>query len=205
MPFLRSRLTQQIDAAAECGTANLLMTLSEQSDLSNLHGVAICTISDATSVYWTAETTSQRDSRIRDIHQRIVAADESCSISFDDVLEMYRYEPADWPLTDPPGRLQVFTELNDAIDEYWTYLERSLFARLTVSTSRAIRNVLSAISDGMQKAISNSELNFINWDETLALIWINDPDDPELVRHFARRLNNAKLYRSFSEHYFHSQ
>ena len=202
--MLTAKFTKRIQAAARMGLASILEHLSHRPDFNDVHGVAICTIPDATSVYWTAETKAQRDERIQRIHARIPVSSTERQWTQAEILSMFQYEPADWPVVDPAGGPYLLQDLNAALDDYWTRLENSPLLNLLISSDRAVAGVMSALAAGMKSTITEFRQQSAPVPDLLLLAWVNDPDDPEVVRNLARQLNPEALFNEFSKSYYSS-
>lgn len=203
--FVKSLSVEEIRIAAERDAAAILSDLAKRDNASELGGFAICTISDATSVYWTAETGPQLANRVQDLISSIRRHDPDSMITEADAENLCRFEPADWSITETAEDAATLDQLNAAIDKYWDQFDElpDSDEKILEHAPAAARVVLHAIGEGLQAACAQIDWqSFGGRDELTVLVWVNDPDEPAVVRKIAKKLNPEEIFEEFSATYF---
>ena len=131
----------------------------------------------------------------------MLAQGSSAPLTSPDVLAMYRFEPADWPIAQSSDDKASLKSLNAAIDDFWTVFEKryhddEVYLELAPTASEV---VLRAIGEGLLRARTQLDWSPVGSPERLAIfVWVHDPDDPQIVREIAQTLNDPATFAEFS-------
>lgn len=187
-------------AAAE-DTREAISQLLQHPDANDLHGFAICTDPDVTSVYATAETNARLKQRAELLFKKNHETDPNSELTLEFATLISRFEPADWNLT--PEEIPEFrlTALNGAVDAVWKIVDDlpDSDEKILEYCPAASRACLRAIGEGVRE-FRESNSTDLNLPPLLALlVWEHDPDFPDVVREIAEQLNHPETFELFSQ------
>jgi hypothetical protein len=175
----------------------------------DLYGFAICTVSDAVSVYWTANTRSNLSAKLSQALAAVKGPDGPTAAQLRD---WHEFDPPNWPITDQYGQHRSPVSVNcravdAAIWHFWTefksgpFDEDDLFDLCPLASTR----IFHALGNGVSDAIERTDWTAAGGrDKVTVLVWVVAPgeNDRQAVREIAARLNPEPLYANFARTYF---
>ena len=185
---------------AENDSFVLLSELIHHPDAASLYSFAISTISDATSVYWSAETKEHLEKRVDEFIERVRKYDPASSLSKVDARQHCLIEPADFGLKTLASVPSSFNELNQALDDYWNIFDEipDSDEKILTDAPAAAEIVLNAIAEGLNAAAEKIDWLPMGDRQRIALlVWVHDPDEPEINSELAAKTNPSEVLELF--------